>query len=40
VVAVVTVPVPVVGDAEGDCFVVTLAQLRQKLSIQRRIASG
>ena len=39
-VAVVPVPVPVVGDAEGDGLVVPLAQLRQKLGIQRRIAPG
>jgi hypothetical protein len=40
VVAVVPVPVPVVRDAEGDGLVVTLAQLRRKLRIQGRIASG
>ena len=40
VVAVVPVPVPVVGDAEGGGLVIALAQLRQKLRVQRRIAPG
>ena len=40
VVAVVPVPVPVVGDAEGDGFVVALAELGQLLGVQGRVPSG
>ena len=40
VVAIVPVPVPVMRDAEGGGLVVTLAQLRRKLRVQRRIAPG
>jgi hypothetical protein len=37
---VAVVPVPVPGDAEGGCLVITLAQLGQKFRIRRRIAPG
>ena len=39
-VAVVPVPVPVVGDPEGDGLVVALAQLGQQLRVQCRVAPG
>jgi hypothetical protein len=40
VIAVVPVTVPVVRDAEGDGFGIALAELRQQLPIERRVAPG
>jgi hypothetical protein len=40
VAALAPVAVPVVGDAEGDGLVVTLAQLGEQLRVERRITPG
>jgi hypothetical protein len=40
VVAVVPVPVPVAGDAEGDGLVVALAELCRQLGVQGRVPPG